>query len=91
MKIRFGIWALAFAWLVLAPVVGLAAEVEIMTKEELRKILDQDIVSVLDVRKGSSWTSSNAKIRGAHRVEARYFAAQTQKFPRGQTLVLYCS
>ena len=70
---------------------ALAADVPRMSVEELKNILDQDKVTVLDVRAGRDWKSSEFKIRGAERADPGDFRSWADKYPRDSTLVLYCA
>lgn len=71
--------------------IGVAASVEKMTKEELKPIMDKSTVSILDVRKGRDWSSSEFKIKGAVRVDLKNIVADAGQFSKDQTLVLYCA
>ena len=74
--------ALATAW---------AAQIQLITKEELNKILDHSETVVLDVRAGRDWNASEFKIKGAHRADPRKFSDWASQHPRSATLVLYCA
>lgn len=92
MKPKLWLFALALTSLLFVfTTAGIAADVKTMTKEELNKILDQDSVTVLDVRTGRDWSSSEFKIKGADRVDPKKFADQTGNYPKANTLVLYCA
>lgn len=71
--------------------IGIAAEVNKMTKEQLKDIMDNDTVSILDARKGRDWSSSEFKIKGAHRVDPKKFDISSAIYPKDNTLVLYCA
>ncbi len=75
----------------LSAVPSFADSVEKMTKEELRKIMETNSVSIIDVRKGRDWSSSEIKIKGAERLDLKNIVAEAQKYPKDQTLVLYCA
>lgn len=68
-----------------------AAEVPRMSKEELRVMLDNDDVIVLDVRSGRDWSSSESKIEGAVREEAFKAEEWVSKYDKEKTYVLYCA
>ena len=70
---------------------GAAQNVDIMSKEALKKILANEDTYVLDVRKGRDWSSSEFKIEGAHRTDPGNFSTWASKFPKTGTLVLYCA
>ncbi len=67
------------------------ADVPRMTKEELRSLLGNPDVVVLDVRVGPEWRESREKIQGAIREEPRQVDKWADKYPKSKTLVLYCS
>jgi hypothetical protein len=62
-----------------------------ITKEELKKIMDTDTVSIVDVRQGRDWSSSEFKIKGAVRGDTKDIVKSAKKYPKNQTLVLYCA
>ena len=69
-----------------------SAEVPRMTKEELRPLMGDPSVVILDVRVGRSWTESQWKIQGAIREEpSAEVASWAAKYPQDKTLVLYCT
>ncbi len=68
-----------------------AAQVGLMTKEELNTILDQAETVVLDVRAGRDWNSSEFKIKGAFRADPQKFSDWVSQHPQSATLVLYCA
>jgi hypothetical protein len=68
-----------------------AQDVNLMTKEDLQKILAKEGTYILDVRTGRDWSASEFKIEGAHRVDPKEFDSWASKFPKSGTLVLYCA
>lgn len=63
-----------------------------MTKEELRPLIDDPNVVVLDARQKDDWDNSKGKIKGAVRVEPKAkLAAYLDKYPKDRTIVIYCS
>ena len=70
---------------------GAAQDVDIMTKEALKKVLANEDTYVLDVRKGRDWSSSEFKIEGAHRTDPGDFSTWSSKLPKTAILVLYCA
>ena len=85
------LWILVFTLVFGLVATTVSAGVKLITKEDLVRILGQDNVTVIDVRKGRDWTSSEFKIRGAERVDLRRFVSQAKKFPKENTIVLYCA
>lgn len=70
---------------------GAAQEVNLMTKEELKKILANDDTVILDVRTGRDWSTSEFKIKGARRTDPGEFQTWGSRFSKTDTLVLYCA
>jgi rhodanese-related sulfurtransferase len=67
-------------------------EVPRMTKEELKPLLGEPDLVIVDVRVGPSWTASQWKIKGAVREDPRAdIKAWAEKYPKDKTIVLYCS
>lgn len=68
-----------------------AQDVQRITADELRGMLGKPGVVVLDVRTDKDWSSSNAKIQGAVRVEPMKAASWALLYPKEKTYVLYCA
>lgn len=62
-----------------------------MTKEQLRALLGDANVVILDVRTGGEWGESKEKIQGAIREDPEQMQTWSDKYPKDKTLVLYCS
>ena len=67
------------------------ANVDRMTKEELKQIMGEETVLILDVRAGRDWSSSEFKIKGSERVSPKDFKSWSNRYPKDKTLVLYCA
>ncbi len=67
------------------------SDVGLMTKEELKIMLDDPDVVILDVRRGKDWTSSEFKIQGAVYAKPQVFAEKVKTYPKNKTYVLYCA
>jgi hypothetical protein len=67
----------------------LSADAPRMTKEELKALLGQPDLIIIDVRTGSGWTASDLKIMGSVREDPYAIAPWTNKYPKDKTLVLY--
>jgi predicted sulfurtransferase len=74
----------------LVPLVA-AEEVPRMTKEQLKALLADPNVVVLDVRRVKNWMESEKKIKGAIRENPTVFESWAHKYPKDKTLVLYCA
>ena len=62
-----------------------------MTKEELKAVLGNPDLFIIDVRYGKDWTDSDLKIRGAVREDPEAFKSWASKYPKDKTLVFYCA
>ncbi len=62
-----------------------------ITKEELRDLLRNPDVIVLDVRIGEEWANSAKKIEGAVREDPAELKSWMKNYPKEKTLVFYCS
>jgi hypothetical protein len=63
-----------------------------MTKEELRLLMGDQGVVVVDVRVPEAWKKSDRKIQGANREDPEKDVTKwADKYPRDKTLVFYCS
>jgi rhodanese-related sulfurtransferase len=65
-------------------------EVTRISKEELRTMLENPEVIILDVRAQSDWQASRAKIKGAVREDPSKLASWMGKYPKNKVLVFYC-
>ena len=67
------------------------SDAALMTKEELKAVLDDPDLVILDVRTGKDWTSSEFKIQGARYVEAKAYDDWAGTYPKSKKFVLYCA
>lgn len=63
----------------------------LMTKEELKAMLDDPDLTILDVRRGKDWTSSEFKIQGATYAKPEAYADWAAGLPKDKKYVLYCA
>lgn len=66
-------------------------EVPRLTKEQLRPMLGNPDVIIIDVRIGPEWANSSKKIKGAIREEPGAVGSWMDNYPKDKTLVFYCS
>ncbi len=66
-------------------------EVPRLEKEEVRSMLGDPNVIILDVRSDSQWEDSTGKIPGAVHESPRQFGGWASTYPKDKTLVLYCA
>ena len=82
---------LALASIVLFAKAAVADEVPRMSKEELRAMLGNPDVVIIDVRSGKDWEASQSKVKGAVREEPRQAKSWADKYDKNKTYVLYCA
>jgi hypothetical protein len=71
---------------------GQTGDVLRMTKEQLKPLLGNPDVIILDVRTGDEWKESQSKIQGARREDpTKGIQSWAKKYPPDKTLILYCS
>lgn len=68
-----------------------AGNVPVITKDELKLILGDPKVTVIDVRVDGAWKSSSQKIKGAVREDFYDVKPWAGKYPKDKMIVLYCS
>ncbi|MCG8530824.1 MAG: hypothetical protein MI749_09180, partial [Desulfovibrionales bacterium] len=66
-------------------------KIGIMTKDELKAVMGDKQVVILDVRTGRDWSNSEFKIKGAMRVDQGRIDATAEKLDKGDKIVLYCA
>lgn len=69
----------------------LSADVPRMTKDELKAMLGNPDLVMVDVRSGKDWTDSEMKIKGAVREDPRDVESWAKKYTKDKILVLYCA
>jgi hypothetical protein len=78
----FGIWTI-MAW---------AGDVPRITKEEMKSMLGNPEVIILDVRAERDWEGSKEKIQGAVREDpSKQTKSWAEKYSQEKTLILYCA
>lgn len=90
-KTRFFTTISTLLIMLLVTVGAALANTDIMTKEQLKKAMDEGDVIVLDVRRGKDWSASEFKIRGALRADPSQFSSWADQYPKNKTIVLYCA
>ncbi len=80
-------------WMFLAVFLGqaLAAEAPRLTKEELKGLMGNPDVVIIDVRAKSDWEGGKEKIPGAVREDPKKVKEWANKYPKDKTLVFYCA
>ena len=62
-----------------------------ISKEELKTMLGNPNVIILDVRIDDEWEASGKKIQGATWKDAEKIGLWVNQYPQDKTLVFYCS
>ena len=62
-----------------------------MTKEELKAMLDNPNLVIIDVRAGTDWLRSDVKIKGAVREDYSDVKSWAHKYSKGRLIILYCA
>jgi rhodanese-related sulfurtransferase len=68
-----------------------SAEVPRIKKDELKAMLGNSDLVILDVRYKKDWTDSDSKIQGAIREDPESVKSWAEKYSKDKTLVLYCA
>jgi hypothetical protein len=68
-----------------------ADDVPRMDKDDLKALLDNPDVVILDARTSSDWNKSENKIKGAHRLDQGNTQSVETMYPKEKTIVIYCS
>lgn len=66
-------------------------DVPLMTTDELKAMLDDPDILILDVRKGKDWKSSEFKIKGATHAKPDAYQEWSNTYPKSKKIVLYCA
>ncbi len=83
--------AVLAAWIGMFGMQAGASEAPRIAKDELKRVIDDPGVVVIDVRAYTDWILASEKIRGAVREDYRDFDDWSAKYPRDRTVVLYCA
>ncbi len=68
-----------------------ASQVHKVSKEELRDMLDNPDVVVIDLRSDADWQSSDIKVRRAVREDPADVKGWARKYSKDKTMALYCA
>ncbi len=70
---------------------SVAQEVKRMSIEELKGMLGNPDLVIVDVRRAGDWTTDKNKIKGAVREDPEKVDTWMSKYPKEKTLVFYCA
>ena len=62
-----------------------------LSKDQLREMLGDPNVVIIDVRIEGDWKKSDKKIKGAVREDSKKIQERVGKFDKDKTYVLYCA
>jgi rhodanese-related sulfurtransferase len=68
-----------------------SADVPRMTRDELKAMLGNPDLVILDVRAKKDWKDSDSKIQGAIREDPDSVKSWAEKYSKDKTFVLYCA
>jgi predicted sulfurtransferase len=68
-----------------------AETVPSMSKEDLKSMLGNPELVILDVRSGRDWKSSEFKIKGAIRIDPEKVDSWVSAYSKDKKFVLYCA
>ncbi len=90
--VRFLFWVVSLFLLSAFSGESLAKEAPRLTKDELKGLMGNPDVIIIDVRTKAEWESSKEKIKGAVRDEpAKTVKDWADKYPKDKTFIFYCS
>jgi rhodanese-related sulfurtransferase len=90
-KSLFIVALLIFFMVGLFTTIARSADAPRITKEELKAMLDNPNLMVMDVRTQRDWKESDLKIKGAAREDPEAVESWANKYPKDKTLVFYCA
>jgi hypothetical protein len=70
---------------------SLAQDVKRMSIEELKGMLGNPDLVIIDARRDGDWKLSKVKIKGAVREDLEKVDTWMNKYPKDKTLVFYCA
>jgi len=82
---------MVFAVVAFLAMPAVSQEVKRMSIEELKGMLGNPDLVIVDVRRDGDWKSSKVKIKGAVREDQEKIETWMSKYPKDKTLVFYCA
>ena len=68
-----------------------SADIPRIKKDELKAMLDNSDLVIIDVRAQSDWKEDDSKIKGAIREDPESVRSWAEKYSKDKTFVLYCA
>ncbi len=81
--------SLIFVFVALSSITVNASGISIITINQLKLILNNPEIAVIDVRASKDWQSSDVKIKGAARGAPKNFESWAYDFSKDKVLILY--
>lgn len=70
---------------------AIAQDAPKITKDELKAMMGNDDLVIIDLRQKAHWERSDSKIKGAVREDPGNIASWADKYEKDKTYVLYCA
>jgi predicted sulfurtransferase len=83
--------AMAFAVTAFSARPAPAQDVKRMSIEQLKSMLGNPDLVIIDVRRDGDWNASTLKVKGAVREDPEKVDTWMSKYPKDKTLVFYCA
>ncbi len=90
-SLRIVATGIVLAALGLSAIGAMAAEASRISKEDLKAMLGDPNLVILDVRVHKDWGKGERKITGAIRENPKKFNSWADNYSKDKTLVLYCA
>lgn len=81
---------MATAWIFSSPSFA-EEDIPRITKEEVKTLLNDPGVAILDARITQDWKNSDRKIKGAVRVEPLDVGTWAGNYPKDKKIIVYCA
>ena len=81
--------SLIFVSVALYSLTASASAISLISTNQLKLVLDNPEIAVIDVRSSKDWQSSDAKIKGAVRGAPKNFESWAHYFSKDTVLILY--
>jgi rhodanese-related sulfurtransferase len=91
MRKRRSIVLIATILLTIGVFTACKGDISRMTRDELKTMLGNPDLVIIDVRLEREWNKSDSKIKGAVREEPVHIESWANKYPKDKILVLYCN
>lgn len=91
MKNKLLVSMIIFLMMGLFATFAIPADVPMMTKEQLKAMLGNPDLVILDFRLGSDYFSSDLKIKGADRATGNCSGEAIRLYPKEKTFIFYCA